>query len=116
MKLDNDKAFAPFMSDRVTVYSVTQTPGKVAKEEALFACSCMIVDGAEITSGGAAAKSESGTYYQVVIAAGAWRSALLPAAGTTKIECPVRGVMMVKTVGRIGNDWSLSCLGKAVRQ
>lgn len=115
MDLSNDKAFTPFMSDRVTVYSVTQVPGKVAKEQALFACSCMITSGAEIAMAGAAAKAQTGAIFQVVIPAGAWRSALPPAAGTTKIECPTRGVLMVQTVGRIGNDWALTCIGKGVR-
>lgn len=115
MNLENDKAFSPFMADRVTVYSVTQVPGKVAKEQALFGCSCMITSGPLISSDGAGAKSQTGEMFQVVIPAGAWRSALPPAAGTTKIECPVRGVLMVQTVGRIGNDWALTCIGKGVR-
>ena len=115
MNLKHPAAFAPFVSDKVTVYSATQTPGKVSRDETLFSCGCMIFEGAEISTGGPAAKSASGDVMQVIILSAEWKSPLAPVAGTTKIESPSRGMLFVQSVGRIGDDWALSCIRKAVR-
>jgi hypothetical protein len=103
------------MTDQVTVFAVTSTPGKALREERLFACVCSIMPAAEQEQTGAQARQQTGETYQVVITPAEWKSELKPAAGTTKIESLAYGVLMVLGVNRLGSSWSLACIGKAVR-
>lgn len=116
MTFDCPKAFEPMATEKVTVFSVKQTPGRVAREESLFSCRCMITEGAEISNGGPSAKSQTGKLYQAVIPAAAWKGEFPPVAGTTKLESQTYGTLLCNAVSRLGDDWILSCISKGVRQ
>jgi hypothetical protein len=118
MKLSHPKAFVPFVNDTVTVYSVAQVAGRKACDERLCSVPCCVMTGAGVANGGAALASQNGRQVTVVIQGRAWDHAVPPQAETTKLESLEHGVLIAKTVDKLGDDWVLSCVevGKAVRK
>ena len=117
MKLQHPAAFKPFQNDTVTVCMVAQVAGRKPVEKRLHMVPCIVMEGEAAASGNTPLASQSGLFFRVVIHGADWDHPVPPQAETTKLESPGRGVMVVKAVARIGEDWALNCLAvdKAVR-
>jgi hypothetical protein len=115
LDFENPAAFQAFHTDKVTVFSVTQTPGVSLAEHRLFSCLCTVMPISEQGQTGPQIRTQTGETFVVVIPAAQWASELKPAAGNCKIEHADYGMLHVVAVDRLGADWSLRCIGKAVR-